>query len=269
MSYFAKRRALLVTLCLMTMALLLTYFSSFSAMLVSYSSFTGWLLVGLFLLLAVYNVRKKLTYPPLFKASNWMQLHVYLGYVSVSVFLVHTNFSLPTGIFESLLFWNVTLILASGIVGLIMTRSLPKRITAIGQEVIYERIPIFRRQGIDKADELIKLAAKARDSSVLQRFYVDTMRPDLTARVSFFGCLFRVGRGCRLLLNQLNGLKRYLSDEDKKVADELSEIISTRYDLDKQFVLQHSLKAWLFAHIPLTLTMFILLIVHLVLVHAF
>ena len=60
---------------------------------------SGWTLAGVLLFLTLYNARKKLTYPPLLKSSTWLQLHVYVGLISIALFLFHVGFRVPDGRF--------------------------------------------------------------------------------------------------------------------------------------------------------------------------
>ena len=65
------------------------------------SSFlTGWLLIVGIVLLAIYNVRKKFPILPLLSSAAWLQAHVYLGWLVIVVFLLHTSFKQPSGPIE-------------------------------------------------------------------------------------------------------------------------------------------------------------------------
>ena len=49
---------------------------------------TGYWLLGLIILLALFNARKRLSMVPLFQASYWLRLHVVGGVLAVAVFAV-------------------------------------------------------------------------------------------------------------------------------------------------------------------------------------
>ena len=61
---------------------------------------TGYWLLGLIILLALFNARKRLSMVPLFVASYWLRLHVVGGVLAVALFWVHTGTVWPTGLYE-------------------------------------------------------------------------------------------------------------------------------------------------------------------------
>src|SRR5436305_10076402 len=72
----------------------------FSGTLPNYAYLTGWTLFAAMVLLAVYNARKKLPFLPLGSSESWLQIHIYVGFFTVVLFLIHLNFRIPTGWFE-------------------------------------------------------------------------------------------------------------------------------------------------------------------------
>ena len=64
-------------------------------------------------------------------------------------------------------------------------------------------------------------------------------------------------------------LDRFLAPEQRKVLGELAVMVAQKDGLDYQRSLQLSLKLWLFVHIPLTYSLLILTVLHVVLVFAF
>ena len=81
--------------------------------------------------------------------------------------------------------------------------------------------------------------------------------------------LVYVSRKTQKLRAKLVALHRYLNEEEIALSSKLMDIIQTRADLDHSLAMQRALKIWLFAHIPLTLTLAVLLVVHVAVVHAF
>ncbi len=64
---------------------------------------SGWILLAAVLFLASYNLRKKLTYPPLLSSATWLRLHVYVGVGSIVGFLWHIGWRMPNGLLEGAL----------------------------------------------------------------------------------------------------------------------------------------------------------------------
>ena len=74
--------------------------AKFSA-LPNYAFLTGWALLAGMFVLTIYNVRKKLPFLPLGKSETWLQIHIYLGFFTTLLFLIHLNFRLPHGCYIS------------------------------------------------------------------------------------------------------------------------------------------------------------------------
>ena len=87
---------------------------------------SGWFLLGSFVLLCVYGVRKKLPFLPLGKTSTWLMLHLTTGVLGGYFFLEHTEFRFPTGIFDTLLWIGYFVILLSGFTGWVLLRTIPQ-----------------------------------------------------------------------------------------------------------------------------------------------
>ena len=118
------------------------------------SYLTGWALLGVILLLALYNGRKKLPFLPLLSSEEWLQFHIYAGLLTGVLFAVHLNYKIPSGWFQGVLAWLYLLVMASGLFGLFISRAIPKRLTTRGGEVLFERIPSLRRQLQEQAEQL-------------------------------------------------------------------------------------------------------------------
>ena len=93
------------------------------------------------------NVRAddlQLPFLPLGKSETWLQIHIYLGFFTTLLFLIHLNFRLPQSWFAITLAWLFVLVSGSGVVGLFFSRVLPRRLATRGGEVIFEKIPALR-----------------------------------------------------------------------------------------------------------------------------
>tara|TARA_B100000315_G_C14479683_1_gene542293 strand:+ start:125 stop:949 length:825 start_codon:yes stop_codon:yes gene_type:complete len=230
---------------------------------------SGWLLLGAILLLVLYNVRKKISMLPIGTAANWLQLHIYLGLISIFLFLLHINWRIPDGWLEGLLavfFIGVSL---SGVIGLYLNRRLSKLLTRRGEEVIFERIPGFIAKLRNEAEALVLECAVNTSSSTISDHYGDHLAPFFSGPKN----LIRHFRGSRRalfdLVKQTSNMDRYLNDKEREFAEKLRQLIEKKDELDYQYSLQAILKAWLFVHIPLTYGMIILAAIHLVLAYAF
>src|SRR5215211_5164806 len=94
----------------------------------NYAYLSGWVLMAVMVLLALYNMRKRLPFLSLGSSEAWLQIHIYAGFFAVVLFLMHVGFRMPTGWFEGTLAWLYVLVTGSGIAGLWLSRVLPRRL---------------------------------------------------------------------------------------------------------------------------------------------
>ena len=146
MSTLVRRRWRNLVLTGIVCAALLTLYWIATASLRSTSFVSGWVLAGACVVLASYNLRKKLTFLPLGASAAWLQAHLYLGLSTVVLFAAHIGFTWPNGGFEILLFTLYVAVAATGVVGLILTRALPPRLTPRGENIVFERLPAGLRR---------------------------------------------------------------------------------------------------------------------------
>ena len=71
------------------------------------------------------------------------------------------------------------------------------------------------------------------------------------------------------LLNKIKDLNRYLNEAERTALEELASLVRQKDGLDYHYALQLMLKLWLFIHIPLTYSLLLFSLAHIVLVFAF
>ncbi|MBI1375254.1 MAG: hypothetical protein GC159_21255 [Phycisphaera sp.] len=264
-----KRRALGGSLALVAIVAIGVLMLSRGLALRDTAFFSGWLLLLMCLFLALYNLRKKLTYPPLMRSATWLQLHVYVGLVSIAVFVMHSGFKWPTGAFETLLWLFYTGTAASGLLGLYITRTFPPFLTRRDEEIIFERIPRLRREVREQAEALIVESVKQADTTTLSDFYAKSLATYFATPRNYWHHVFESRVPVKRMCADLKRLDRYLCDKEKAIAAQLDELIRAKDNLDYHWAVQGTLKGWLFIHIPLTYGLLLFAVVHAVLVHAF
>jgi hypothetical protein len=263
------RRQLLIGTFWLVMAsvLALMLHQRFSHVLPNYAYLTGWVLFVFMGLLAVYNARKKLPFLPLGNSENWLQVHIYAGFFSVMLFLVHLNFRMPTGYFEGTLAWLYLLVAGSGVVGLVLSRVLPRRLSARGGEVIYEKIPALRHALRQKA-ETLALGPEVKSPAIAE-FYAQELNGFFSGPKNFSRHLVESRRPLNTVLVEVEDLRRYLNDAERVTLEKLTQLVRQKDGLDYHHALQTTLKLWLFVHLPLTYSLMIFSLLHIVLVFAF
>ncbi|MGA9341638.1 MAG: hypothetical protein WBV61_04825 [Rhodanobacteraceae bacterium] len=260
-------RAALLTLAVA--AILALWFGSRSLALLDVAFLSGWLLLGLVAVLSLFNRRKKLPYPPLLRASTWLQWHIYLGLLALFVFLMHLGWRWPDSGSGFLLGGMFVLVALSGVVGIALSRRAPSALTVRGQEVIFERIPMFYRQLREEGEALIVEAARESRATTLPEFYRRRASPFLATPQDALRHLMHISRRCHRLRAELDSLTRYLDERERALAQRLDKILEAKDALDYHRALQGAMKLWLFVHIPATCALLVLVVVHVVLVHAF
>jgi hypothetical protein len=234
------------------------------------SSFlTGWLLVGAFLLLAAYNLRKKLPSLPLGSAATWLRLHAWLGLVTVALFLAHTGPDLPNGGLETALWLLFVALLATGVLGLALSRLVPRPLTEHGERVLFERIPRYRAQLAREVEDLATSAVHDHGSRAIATFYSRRLRPYFARPRHVYRHLLGSGAPLRNLRAELRELERYLSESGRTTLDEIEARVVAKDNLDFHYAWQGLLKGWLFVHVPLTYATAIVAAAHIVLAYAF
>jgi hypothetical protein len=233
----------------------------------NYAFLTGWVLFAAMLVLALYNVRKKLPFLPLGNSETWLQIHIYLGFFTVLLFLIHVNWRNPHGPFEILLALLFTLVSGSGIVGLFLSRALARRLATRGGEVLFEKIPGLRYALKTEAEQL-SVGASAK-SPIIAEFYATQLASFFARPRNFWLHLAESRRPAGALLMELQDLLRFATETDSKTIEKLAALVRQKNGLDYHRSLQLALRLWLFVHIPLTYGLMIFIALHIVLVFGF
>lgn len=229
----------------------------------------GWILLSLVALLALFNIRKKLSFIPLGNAYLWSQFHYYIGISSFLVFLFHINYKLPNGIYESILAFLFLSAFITGLFGLYISRRFPPKLVAQTENVIYERLPALRAILVTQADNLIQKGIEEQGSKALFEFYLKEVKRFLERSENFWLHAIDSQRVAFSWVNKFKTLDGFLNDNEKLLAAELENIVNKKIELDIQYAKRSLLKRWLFVHIPLSYGLVIFLIMHVLLVYGF
>lgn len=227
---------------------------------------SGVILLLLMIFLALFNARKSFSFLPLMPASTWLQIHVYVGWACVAVFLVHTGLHWPRGAMEiwlAILFFTVSL---SGVVGLALSRLLPKKMTDRGGHVTYEMVPKLRRELRKQAEELVVHSVEQTQKSTIADFYVERIeRFLLGSRRQLLAHILGSRRHLDVVITRMHALRRYLNEEESEILKKIEKVLLQKNDLEYQYAMHLMLKGWLFVHIPLSFSLLILGVFHAVL----
>ncbi len=229
---------------------------------------TGYVLFGSLVFLTMLGMRKRLTFvPAIGSASFWMQLHIYVGLASFAIFAMHIGPRIPDGGLEIFLAVLYLIVALSGAYGLYVTRVIPRKLSVINEEVIFERIPSLRNQIAISARAMVLEACVT--SEVLAKFYVRRLAGYFERPRSLAYAINPSGRIRRQLIGEIEELDRFLAEDQRTVSRKLAILIRKKDDLDFHQAMQGRLKVWLFVHIGMTYSLLMVAIVHGVLALAF
>jgi hypothetical protein len=229
---------------------------------------TGYCLLAALLFLAAFNVRKCFPFlPQLGSSAGWMQAHIYVGLGTAALFIGHTGWAVPRGTLEQILAGVYLLVFGSGLLGLYWSRSIPRKLTAVREQPIFEQIPLARRRLVGQVRAL--LFDSPRRSLALCRCYVNRLAWFFERPRPLLYLIRPNGRTRQTLVSEIEYLDRYLAPGQRETSRQLIELVRQKDDLDFQFALQARLKVWLFFHIGLTYSLLPLAVVHGVVALAF
>lgn len=269
MRTFAARRLTGISAALFVAVLLIGGTQMLTLSFRPTARYTGWVLFAMVALLAAFNLRKKLPFLPLGSAATWLQLHIYVGLVSIAAFGLHVSWRIPNGIGESCLAACYVIVAASGIVGLLLSRIFARRLTAHGGEILWDRIARQRGRLSREVERIALDSLEETESRALVDFYIERLRSFFAGPRNYWAHLFNSTRARSTLLEEIESQRRYLSESEMKFNSRIADCVRAKDDLDYQFALQATLKYWLFVHVPLTYALVIFALVHILLVYAY
>lgn len=266
---FLRRRILWSSLLVAASVSVASAFVLWAGAMTRSAYLTGWLLFGVMVLLTGYNWFKKIPYLPLGRSEVWLEFHLYAGVFTGVLFLLHVRGRWPTGWFETILTVLYAIVMVSGVAGIIISRGWPKRLTARGGEVPFERIPIVCRQLREQAEALALNSVAESKSATIAEFYARRLHDFFAGPRHFLSHLFEIRLPLNALLNELGDLDRFLNESERGINARLVALVRQKDGLDYQHALQLTLRLWLFIHIPVTYSLMLWAIAHIVLVYGF
>jgi len=241
----------------------------YSDVMPGFAYLSGWALFAVMLALTFYNARKKLSFLPLLFSEAWLQFHIYAGLFTAVLFVIHISYRMPTGWFQQTLAWLYVLVMLSGFFGLFASRSIPRRLTARGGEVLFERIPGIRRLLQDRAETLALKSVEEVKSTTIADFYVRDLKYFFDGTRNVIPHWLEIRTPLNSILNKIADLNRYLNESERATINEIATLVRQKDGLDYHYSLQLVLKLWLFVHIPLTYSLLLWTLAHIVLVFAY
>lgn len=254
---------------LVLVALILSGTWLYSLTLAKTAFASGTLLLSCILILAAYQWRKKLSFLSLGNATAWLQFHIFVGWLSCVLFLLHIGFHVPDGLLEFALFLTYSFVFLSGVLGWLLSRIIPYRLLSRGEQVIYERIPVHRRKIQETVEKLVSDSLKSEEGTAVADFYHKHLEDYFSGSRNQIRHILHSRRHRHQLAQRVTDLQTFLNEREQETMRQIDHQIQLKDDLDYQQSLQSVLKFWLFVHVPLTYTLILFALFHTITVCAF
>jgi hypothetical protein len=213
------------------------------------------------------------------RAYWWMQGHVWLGLIAYPIILLHSGFRWG-GPFTQILMWLFTLVVVSGIIGIVIQQLMPDRLLReVQYETIYEQIEHVVEQLQYEADAIVHgvvgeasgeafetevvpagaAVATAEQTNVLAakdflEFYSREVKPYLNRRVPP-ETKFTSELAAQVVFDHIRST---LPKSMHVALTDLASIVEERRQLAQQKRMHHILHGWLIVHVPLSYALMLL-----------
>jgi hypothetical protein len=213
--------------------------------------------------------RKRVVILPFGRVRFWLLVHYYVGFLTVGIFLVHTKFRLPDSPLEWLLWTLFVLVVLSGMFGAVMMKTVPPRLEARGERILFDRIPVFRAKLADEAEALAQDSVKDGNTESIARLYADILGDFFAGPRNVFAHLMSSNVPLARILGELSSIERYLDEAGKARVIKMRDLVEAKDNLDFHYANSGLLRWWLFLHVPPTYALLVVAVIHVVLAYAF
>lgn len=207
---------------------------------------------------ALYGVRRRTMRWGIGIAQTWLQFHLYGGALFFLLLLMHTGFKIPSGVITWWLWFLSIWITLTGFLGVWLHKWLPKLLSSgLSIEVLYDRIPELVREIQAKTEGLI-----ASCDEPIREFYQNHLAPALAGPQFNMIYYLDISGGINAQARRFDHLKKIVVGEQKKKVGELEQFYKTKLEIDAHYTLQKALRTWLFLHVPVSILVVLLLVLH-------
>jgi hypothetical protein len=243
------------------------------------------------------GARKKVPVWRIGRAQTWMRGHLWLGLVSLPIVSFHSGLTFGGGL-ASVLMWLFVIVVVSGLVGAWLQHTLPRRMLRdVPMETIYEQIDHVRAQLLGEADTVVADACgrlefetiapaamgarpgatgeavgeaaaaalastvriDAEESAPLREFYTREMRPFVERPAA--GHVLADRTKAATLFEKVRAL---VPAAFHPAITDLENICEEERQLMQQSRMHATLHAWQLVHVPLSIALLVLAVVHIV-----
>jgi hypothetical protein len=237
----------------------------------------GWVLAGGMGLQLSFHIAIKTASLSPKSAARWRKFHIFVGYLLIAAFISHSDFSLPDTGFEWALWAGFVLVTLSGIFGTYLAWSLRVK-HAIDERIGYDRIASRRAE---LAREIHAAVAKTEPAPVaialptppydawIMDLYTTHLRDFFQGQRNFAAHLIGSQRPLKQLTDEIDNLASYVDRPSQEKLAFIKNLVVEKDRLDFARVYLGLSKGWLFVHVPLTYSLTVLTVLHILVVYAF
>lgn len=240
----------------------------------------GWILCAAIGVQLLFHFRKSFPSLRLGAVANSVQVHLYMGYFSIAVFVFHTDFSLPGSVLNWALWLCFVFVTASGVLGTYLAWSVPAKLEGSADTTPFEAIPALRAKLARKVDAQVQRASQQRATlqplvagipydEWIADFHANRLRDYFTRPRNLLSHLMGSRRPLKRLSGEIERLERYLDKPGKKTLRAIRDLAVAKDGLDYRYAHQRLQRAWLFVHIPATYGLVVLIVMHVAINYAY
>ena len=243
----------------------------------------GWVLAGGMGLQLYFHIAIKRASLTPKSAARWRKIHIFIGYLLIAVFILHSDFSLPDTGFEWALWAGFVLVTLSGIFGTYLAWSLRVR-HGIDERISYDRIPSLRadlardvRAAVAETESaaaqialpgLPALPGVPQDAWIMD-LYTNHLRDFFQGQRNFRAHLIGSQRPLKRLTDEIDNLSPYVDQQSREKLAAIKTLVVEKDRLDFARVHLGLTRAWLFVHVPVTYSLIVLTVLHVLVVYAY
>jgi hypothetical protein len=192
------------------------------------------------------------------KAISWVNFHLYAGTLSLLLVLMHSGFHVPTGTLNWWLWLLSIWVTVSGLAGVLIQKAVPRVLaSALSIEVLYDRIPELVEEIRKSSEQLVETCV-----GPIQDFYRKNISSELVSARTQAIFYVDITGGIQSQMRDFDYLRKTLSAEQKEKLNRLETLYRTKLEIDAHYTLQKALRLWLYTHVPVSLVLLVLMLLH-------
>ena len=238
----------------------------------------GWVLAGGMAIQLYFHIAIKTASLSPKSASALRKVHIFLGYLLIAAFVSHSDFSLPDTGFEWALWACFVLVTLSGVFGTYLAWSLSAK-REIDERAGADRISSRRAElaqavkeavavSSDPAAAALGLPAQPYDAWIMD-LYSNHLRDYFEGPRHVSAHLIGSRRPLQRLTDEIESLSRYVDKQSQDKLAAIKALVVEKDQLDFARVHLALTKGWLFVHVPVTYSLIVLTVLHVVVVYAY